>query len=233
MQIIPVIDLLNGHAVHAVRGDRHNYHPLQSGLCGSSEPLQVLAALLRLYPFDCLYIADIDAIEQRGSHQDLILQIRHHYPMLDVWLDCGLTTMQQATSWQQAGVRLIIGSESMTDLAHYLLLKQALVGQHLLSLDFSAKGFRGPAAILEAPACWPEHIIAMTLAQVGSHSGPDYARLEKLLPVSGHKLYAAGGIRGVDDLLRLQSMGVSGALVASALHAGRLDGEALHQIMRC
>jgi phosphoribosylformimino-5-aminoimidazole carboxamide ribotide isomerase len=36
------------------------------------------------------------------------------------------------------------------------------------------------------------------------------------------QLHAAGGVRGRQDLLRLAEMGIKGALVASALHDGRL-----------
>ncbi|HWX13321.1 MAG TPA: HisA/HisF-related TIM barrel protein, partial [Methylocella sp.] len=35
---------------------------------------------------------------------------------------------------------------------------------------------------------------------------------------------AAGGLRDASDLMRLREAGVSGALVASALHDGRLIG---------
>ena len=51
MQIIPVIDLLNGVVVHAQRGDRKNYQPIQSALTTSHQPLDIVAALLEIYPF--------------------------------------------------------------------------------------------------------------------------------------------------------------------------------------
>ena len=38
------------------------------------------------------------------------------------------------------------------------------------------------------------------------------------------RLYAAGGLRGAFDLMRLEQEGMSGVLVASALHDGRLTG---------
>jgi phosphoribosylformimino-5-aminoimidazole carboxamide ribotide isomerase len=37
-------------------------------------------------------------------------------------------------------------------------------------------------------------------------------------------LYAAGGLRGASDLVRLKQAGKWGVLVASALHDGRLTG---------
>ena len=62
MDIIPVIDLMGGQAVHAKLGRRDEYRPLQSRLCRTSRPLDVAEALLALYPFRTLYLADLDAI---------------------------------------------------------------------------------------------------------------------------------------------------------------------------
>jgi phosphoribosylformimino-5-aminoimidazole carboxamide ribotide isomerase len=68
-------------------------------------------------------------------------------------------------------------------------------------------------------------VIVMTLARVGGNAGPDMDRLEKIKRrVPDVMLYAAGGLRGVSDLIRLQQAGMRGVLVASALHDGRLTG---------
>jgi phosphoribosylformimino-5-aminoimidazole carboxamide ribotide isomerase len=63
----------------------------------------------------------------------------------------------------------------------------------------------------------------MNLDRVGSGEGPDLglvARLHACRPAG--EVYAAGGIRGPDDLLAVRSAGAAGALLASALHDGRL-----------
>ncbi|MEW8382346.1 MAG: nickel transporter, partial [Candidatus Thiodiazotropha taylori] len=62
MKLIPVIDLMNGIVVRAIRGQRQSYLPSSTPLCQSSQPEAVISALLSLYPFDTLYIADLDAI---------------------------------------------------------------------------------------------------------------------------------------------------------------------------
>ncbi|MFM2065611.1 MAG: histidine biosynthesis protein [Pseudomonadota bacterium] len=46
MRIVPVIDLMDGHAVHARRGNRATYAPIQSALVAGSAPVDVAAALL-------------------------------------------------------------------------------------------------------------------------------------------------------------------------------------------
>ena len=47
----------------------------------------------------------------------------------------------------------------------------------VLSLDFRGDAFQGPQEILAEPALWPQRVIVMTLARVGSGAGPDLERL--------------------------------------------------------
>ena len=76
MEIIPVIDLMHGQVVHARMGQRQHYQPIQSLLCSSSAPIDVVSALLELYPFERMYIADLDAITGQGDHLATILHIQ-------------------------------------------------------------------------------------------------------------------------------------------------------------
>ncbi|HLN90033.1 MAG TPA: HisA/HisF-related TIM barrel protein, partial [Candidatus Binatia bacterium] len=61
MKVIPVIDILNKVVVHAVKGKRNEYKPIQSILCRSVEPLEVAKAF-RTLGFSEVYVADLDAI---------------------------------------------------------------------------------------------------------------------------------------------------------------------------
>src|SRR6266496_2091595 len=86
----------------------------------------------------------------------------------------------------------------------------------VLSLDFRGEHFLGPPALLAEPDAWPDRVIVMTLAHVGSGAGPDFSRIAAIRALAGpRKLYAAGGIRGAADLADLARAGVAGALVAS------------------
>ena len=73
MQIVPVVDILAGRAVRAVRGERARYQPLESFLCRGSEPLTVARALLEHCGSDTLYVADLDGLTGSGSAQVALL----------------------------------------------------------------------------------------------------------------------------------------------------------------
>jgi phosphoribosylformimino-5-aminoimidazole carboxamide ribotide isomerase len=72
---------------------------------------------------------------------------------------------------------------------------------------------------------WPPIIIVMSLARVGSASGPDTDRLTSIRLRSGNRqVYAAGGVRDASDLALLVQAKIAGALVATSLHNGKLTG---------
>ncbi|HWU82513.1 MAG TPA: HisA/HisF-related TIM barrel protein [Methylophilaceae bacterium] len=223
MEIIPVIDLLNQQVVHARRGERQHYRPIQSRLTPACEPMAIVDAMLGLYPFNTLYIADLDAIQKRGRHDVVISQLRQRYPQLNLWVDAGLGGASDLAAWKGFQLDMVVGSESLSSMADYQALKTDLAGRMALSLDFDADGFRGPKQLLDKPDLWPSKVVVMTLARVGSAEGPDLERLQQIIDRQHDgSIYAAGGVRDRTDLARLESLGIQGALVASAIHEGGL-----------
>lgn len=227
MKLIPVIDLMNARVVTAKRGKRHTYAPSDTPLCCSSRPREVLSALLDLHAFDTLYIADLDAIGGKGSNLALMDRLSHDHPGITFWVDNGLTELDQLCSF----ARPVIGTESLSSgemLSHLI----ASLPSPILSLDYLDEQFKGPAALDLQAECWPEDVIVMTLSRVGAASGPDLTRLQQLSKLRADiRLYAAGGIRDLQDLERLRSIGAAGALLSTALHQGAIDRAAIGRFL--
>ncbi|HEY8428207.1 MAG TPA: HisA/HisF-related TIM barrel protein [Sandaracinaceae bacterium] len=228
MQLIPVIDLLRGEVVHARGGNRDAYRPLASPLGGGSDPPAVVRALLALHPFRALYVADLDAIERRGDNRAIVRALRREFPRLELWVDAGCADADDVLAARiDDYVRPVLGSETLASIDALREAARAAPGL-VLSLDFKGDALLGPAALLADPGLWPERVIAMTLARVGSDAGPDLERLQRLRALAPRcRLYAAGGVRGPADLDALASLGAAGVLLATALHAGRLPQETL------
>jgi phosphoribosylformimino-5-aminoimidazole carboxamide ribotide isomerase len=71
-------------------------------------------------------------------------------------------------------------------------------------------------------------IIALDLARVGTGGGVDVQLIARVRAAAPRvTLLAGGGIRGLDDLMRLAEAGCDGALVATALHDGRIGATEL------
>jgi len=231
MQIIPVVDILSGQVVHARSGNRALYSPVQSCLTKSAAPADIVAAFLDLYPFQRIYIADLDAIQQQGDSQTSISPILKAYPNIEFWIDCGLNRNNRFHHYTLSNNSIpVYGTENKLGLQNY----KRLLTTHpdlILSLDFSRSDTEENINIINAPEFLPNNIIGMTLYKVGSDTGPDFSLLKQLLSLmQGKTLFAAGGIRHAQDVMKLKSMGIKGVLVASALHGGQLNHQALNDL---
>jgi len=220
MQIIPVIDLLDGTVVHAKKGDRKNYHAIQSLISDSSKPLDIVAALLKYHPFKQLYIADLNAIQKTGSNNlEVVKSIAQHYPGLELWIDAGINNTPELALWAGYNFNVILGSENFSNLDNFINIRKRLDSNFVLSLDFMPDGYHGPQELLHHAEYWPENVILMSLLHVGANQGHDLGLIDKFRQHSQqHKLYSAGGVRNTADLNSLQQAGIHGALVATALH---------------
>jgi phosphoribosylformimino-5-aminoimidazole carboxamide ribotide isomerase len=71
----------------------------------------------------------------------------------------------------------------------------------------------------------------MTLDRIGGDGGPDIQRLEDIVSrAQGRRVYAAGGVRQRSDLDAIRKIGGAGALIASALHAGKVSADDLKEV---
>ena len=227
MDIIPVLDLRGGIVVRARMGQRDQYWPLESPLSPTSDPVDVMRGLYSVHPFRTFYVADLDAIMGTGNNEAVLRRLQAEFPAAMFWVDNGVSDPSSAWNWLDAGLgHLVVGSESQQDIA----LVQCLSAHDrvVLSLDFRDQAFLGPAALLDGVTSWPRRLIVMTLARVGSGAGPDLDRLSTIRKIAaGRDIYAAGGVRDSADLAVLKRAGISGALVATSLHDGRLTGSDL------
>lgn len=224
MNIIPVIDLMHGKVVHARFGQRQNYQAIESQLCDSSAPIDIVNALLELYAFKHLYIADLDAITTQGDHLATITQLQKQHPDLEIWLDAGIKNTKELAHWHNVKITHVIGSENLAEISDLSEISKALDGRFILSLDFNQAGFLGPEELQSNTTDWPQKLIVMTLNRVGSKLGADTEKLIHIRNIAnGREIFAAGGISNDADIDALNSLDVSGVLVATALHNKQIN----------
>jgi phosphoribosylformimino-5-aminoimidazole carboxamide ribotide isomerase len=222
VRIIPVLDLKDGEVVRAGKGERSSYRPIETPLSAGADPVAVTEGLFKLYPFSTIYVADLDAIEGRAPNRAALARIGAMRAAPELWVDAGIADEETlAAALGDPSLCPVLGSESQPD--DGLLRRYRDHPGLILSLDFFSDGFRGPASIIEEPGCWPQRVIVMTLARVGSAAGPDIERLKRVKAMAGSRtVVAAGGVRNMADIRALSSLGIAAALVATALHDGAL-----------
>jgi phosphoribosylformimino-5-aminoimidazole carboxamide ribotide isomerase len=243
MRVLPVIDLLGGQVVRGVAGERQHYRPIRSRLAADATPAAAGAALARL-GLRAVYVADLDAIggapPNEAAYRELAAQ------GLRLLVDAGLTDVARAV-WLQ---RLLEVHQAVDGIVAAL---ETLPGPHLLSELLDAIGPEQLVFSLDlkagrplgGPAQWQEwsarriataaldvgvrRLIVLDLAQVGMGHGVSTLGLCRELRSADPDLeiITGGGVRSSDDLRELAESGVSTALVASAIHDGRIGPEEL------
>ena len=237
MKVIPVIDVLNGIVVHAVKGKRQEYKPIQSVLTQSVDPLAI-AWIFKNSGFTDLYIADLDAIIDCSTDFHVIKRIVDETG-LKLIVDAGVTDLERAQKLLDSGIsKLVIGTETLTTKTFVVdAIERFGRDRIIVSLDLKGNeifvklafdGCLSPLCLLDDFKTMSlSSVIVLDLTRVGSGEGVNVDFLRKVLAIGGMDVYVGGGVRDITDLLELESLGVSGVLVASTLHSGKITLEAL------
>lgn len=242
MELIPVLDLRLGQAVHARRGEREQYQPVASALLPGQlgDALGLARTYRQTLRAKRCYLADLDAIQGLMPQWDLIASIANPVTGFGPGLlvDAGLSTPEQVEGLVSAGAGdLIVGLETLPTFADLSeIVKEA--GEHpvVFSLDLlDGKPVRrrtGRIATQEAVAlelgaraadAGCRALLVLDLSAVGSEAGPrNLELLEALKKMTGMPVYSGGGVRSRKDLKLLEDVGCDAALVGTALHAGTI-----------
>lgn len=239
MQIIPVIDLLGGQVVRGIGGRRSEYRPIESQLVAGSDPGAIAAAFVEHFGATTCYVADLDAIERDRWQIETWKAISR--AGMRLWLDAGLGEPElHGQAWgtcrkRRIDAEYIVGLESLAMDGWSLSRIVPLIRVPLIfSLDMkegrpltkyshwqSLEPIEIAARVVETGI---QRMIVLDLADVGTGGGTRTLDLCRELKAKHPQieLIAGGGVRNLDDLKRIADAGCSAALVASALHDGRL-----------
>lgn len=233
LKVIPVVDILNATAVHAVRGRRDEYKPIRSILLSSNNPREV-AKVFENIGFRELYLADLDAITGGHPNFSLLKDIAEETD-LELMVDAGVNELDVAEKLLDIGVhKVIIGTETLSNLdfvaksiasfgSRNIVVSLDLMGKKIIS-GFELDGRREPISLLhEFQRLGVSQIVILDLARVGSGEGLNLPFLRDVLENIEAKIFVGGGVRDFEDLKRLRDLPVFGVLIASALHSGKIS----------
>lgn len=244
MQLVGVIDLLGGHAVHARGGYRDRYRPVTRAAGAAISPGDAVA-LARAYVstlgLSSLYVADIDAIRHAAPHDTIIAELVALG--VPVWLDAGIATPDHAERMLAFGAaRIVVGLETLPSFDALAAICATVGSDHVVfSLDTDGsvprtspeardipRGLTPGAAAAMAAAAGARTLIALDLALVGTGAGPALSLVADVRSGAPEAaVVAGGGVRNFADLSALAHAGCTGSLVATALQDGAIDRAAV------
>ncbi len=232
-KLVPVFDILGGHVVHAIAGRRSEYRPIVSRWGNPSQPFELITEVISTYLPEQIYLADLNAIIHANFSWDFYAKLtRLPCP---VWLDAGITDPIEILRLLDVGLNLVLGLESLhapIDLEKIVTATRHDLSRLRFSLDLqkgipkaSPNWSSNPLNIVEqVHSLGLKQLIVLDLAAVGLSNGTQTEDLCKRLKkrYSDLDLWVGGGIRSWNDLDQLAESGITGALVATALHDGRI-----------
>jgi phosphoribosylformimino-5-aminoimidazole carboxamide ribotide isomerase len=214
----------------------------------SSDPTPTaIGAAFKQLGFDECYVADLDAIAGAEPVWSIYDQLGQRG--LALWIDAGLTDVVRAEEMVTFGAGgvpmagIVAGLESLSgpallgellrivgperlvfslDLKHGRPLTGAIVWRERCALDIA----------FDAIALAVRRLIVLDLSSVGMREGlrvlPLCRQLRDAFPEL--EITSGGGVRNFDDLTALRQAGCDAALVASALHDGRLGRDEIARL---
>ena len=105
-RIIFVLDLLNGKAVHAIKGERSKYRPVHgSVVCDSAAPLDIVSSVK---PVE-VYIADLDRLQNKGDNFELTGLVSEKTATM---VDIGVENMGDVNKATEISGTVVVGTET-------------------------------------------------------------------------------------------------------------------------
>ena len=223
MELIPAIDIRGGRCVRLDQGD------FGRETVFADDPVDV-ARRWQDEGAPRLHVVDLDgAREGRPVNAELVGRIVAA-ARVPVQVGGGLRDKPAIQRYLDAGVdRVVLGTAAVKDRA---LLAGALAdhGQHIVvSVDARVgavavegwqeeTGVTAAELISELAALGVPRFIYTDTLRDGLLQGPDSAAIESLTARISVPVIYAGGVSSIDDLVRLASLGLEGAIVGKALY---------------
>jgi phosphoribosylformimino-5-aminoimidazole carboxamide ribotide isomerase len=230
MKIIPAIDLIEGKCVRLTKGDYSTKKEY------SSDPLD-MAMRFADAGLTYLHLVDLDGARTGKVVNHKILEKIASKTALEIDFGGGIKSDESIRIAFESGAKKVtVGSVAVKNRE---LVKEwlGIYGSEKLILGADVKGEKiaisgwtetGDEYIFDFVREYQEKglntVISTDVDKDGMLEGPSFELYKKLLgEIENIDLIASGGIRDLDDLEKLKSMGMYGAIIGKAIYEGRID----------
>jgi len=239
MQIIPAIDLLDGHCVRLHQGDYDQVTQFGDDPVAQALSWQQQGARR-------LHLVDLDGARSGKPVNDAVVKAITTAVDIPVQLGGGVRTAERAEELLSCGLeRIILGTVAIEQPELVDELAARHPGRIVVGIDakggkvatrgwLKASGIEATALAQRFAGSGIAAIISTDIATDGTLAGPNLQALRAMAEASSVPVIASGGIGNLEHLLSLLSLaplGVEGVIVGRALYDGRvLLAEALQAV---
>ncbi len=235
MIVFPAIDIKDGKCVRLVQGraDQQTVY--------YQNPVEV-AKLWEAQGATYLHVVDLDGAFGQIARNRSVIKAMIEAINIPIQVGGGVRSLDDAKELFEIGVnRVILGTaaiKSPTLLDELLILYREKVVVSLDCLDgiVQLEGWIDGSIIdafefaLTLKLKGVETIVYTDISKDGMLQGPNFEQLSKIQE-SGLNIIASGGVSSIEDVLRIESMGIYGAIVGKALYEKKIDLKELMEVV--
>ena len=232
MQIFPAIDLRGGQVVRLYQGDYDQETVYAADPCAVARGF--LAAGARY-----LHVVDLDGARDGtlANFETIAVLVRQGGLYIEV--GGGIRTEERIRRYLDLGVsRCILGTIAVKDFAFTERMARTYGERIAVGVD-AREGFvavsgwkelskeRGVDFCRRLRDAGVKTVIYTDISRDGAEQGTNLDLYRELAEIEGLEITASGGIRSIEELRELQTIGTKAAILGKALYTGRLDLKAV------
>ncbi len=228
MQIFPAIDLRGGRVVRLYQGDYDQETVYGEDPCAQAREFIAAGA-------QYLHVVDLDGARDGAlANFDSIAAIAKQGGLY-IEVGGGIRTEERIRRYLDLGVgRCILGTVAVKDFDFTARMAQAYGDQIAVGVDaldgyVAVNGWKELSREKGVDFCrrlrdaGVKAVIYTDISRDGAGRGTNLELYEELVQIEGLEITASGGVSTLEELRRLERMGVRAAILGKALYDGRLD----------
>ncbi|NYB75643.1 1-(5-phosphoribosyl)-5-[(5-phosphoribosylamino)methylideneamino]imidazole-4-carboxamide isomerase [Sedimentibacter hydroxybenzoicus DSM 7310] len=236
MILFPAIDIKDNQCVRLTQGkfDQVNVY--------SADPVE-MAKKWESMGARYLHVVDLDGAKSEGFQNKKSIEKIIKSIKIPVQIGGGIRNEERIKELLNAGAQRVIVGTMAIEQQELLTELAAVYKEHLaVSIDalngkVATRGWQDVADVDSIDLCkllesiGIKHVVYTDISKDGMLSGPNFHIYEELSQKTGINIIASGGVTTLDDIRKLNSMNLYGAIIGKALYDNRLDfKEALREI---
>ena len=222
--IIPVLDIKNNTCVSGKSGNRNTYKKLESVYGNLPEEIVIN---LKKDGFKCVYIADLDMIENTGNNSKLIKRLNN---ILPVMLDNGIKNIEDLKkslkncSWSILATETIDSTDTLIKIFKNHDQKRLVISIDIKNNEVLTKNndITFKTIIDTINQIKPEKIIILNITQVGQQQSKIDLITQKIIDKTPYTTHILGGGITNKQIQKLKEKNIKNYLIGTDLHNGKL-----------
>ncbi len=224
MNIIPAIDLIDGQNVRLSQGDYEKKSQMKRTPEEALEFYAGYKSVTRIHVVDLM-----GALKQEALESNLVKKLSE-LSSLPLEIGGGLRSLETIGKYHEMGVEyFILGTRAIIDVPWLIEAVKKFPGKIFVGVDAKEddiyingwtenSGVKIDEYLAEIEALDLAGIIYTDINKDGMGLGPNFENTARINDLTRHKVVASGGVRNKADLDKLESLGITEAIVGKSSH---------------